>query len=441
MNGTQKSSTPAAQTALSHFRRGRSAGLLDRAHGFSAMLEELKSQGAYPTQYRLELLGPIDHEITVRDPFTKEPKRLTCFDSNSYLGLHLHPRVVLAARRVLDEAGYGTPSAQLLAGNNRWLHELEETVAQYHSREAALVFPSGYSANIGILTALLRKNDFAARDRFCHASIHDGCRFSGARGGTFAHRDPQALSRFLATNTGNGGSLVVTDGVFSMHGSVAPLPGLRSAADKAGALLMVDEAHATGVLGRTGRGTEEHFGMPGKIDVLMGTFSKSAGSVGGYVAGSRVLIDYLRFFARAAVFTASLPSCVCAGITEAFRVMDAEPQLRERLFSNKDRLVTALKDLGVSPISADTPIISIVVGSQETLLLAGRDLYVEGIRCGSVSYPAVPPDSCLLRVTVNARHTDDELDRTAEAIARIAARHNFPSRPFSSASSDEQEVM
>ena len=389
------------------------------------MLDALRAQGAYPTQYRLELLGPIDHEIVVRDPFTSQPKRLVCFDSNSYLGLHLHPRVTAAARRVLDEAGYGTPSAPLLMGTNRWLRELEETVAAFHSREAALVFPSGYAANIGILTALLRKGDLAARDRFCHASLHDGCRFSGARGGTYAHRDPEALARLLAGEANGGGSLVVTDGIFSMHGSIAPLPALRAVADHAGALLMVDEAHATGILGATGRGTEEHFGMPGKIDVLIGTFSKAAGSVGGYVVGSRVLVDYLRFFARAGVFTASLPSCVCAGITEAFRVMDDEPGLRERLFANTRRFVAALSALGLTPVSTETPIVSILVGSQETLLLAGRDLYDEGIRCGSVAYPAVPADTCLLRSTVNARHTDVELDRTADVLARVAARHGF----------------
>jgi 7-keto-8-aminopelargonate synthetase-like enzyme len=206
---------------------------------------------------------------------------------------------------------------------------------------------------------------------------------------------------------------------------------------------MVDEAHATGILGDTGRGTEEHFGMPGKIDVLMGTFSKAAGSVGGYVVGSRGLVDYLRFFARAGVFTASLPSSVCAGIAEAFRVMDDEPGLRERLFSNTRRFVTSLSALGLEPLASETPIISILVGSQETLLLAGRDLYDEGIRCGSVSYPAGPADSCLLRVTVNARHTDEELDRTAEVLARVAARHGFLGRRGSLAESQPEgkEVM
>ena len=425
MNDHAGRTAPPAGTTLASFRRDRSPDLLARCREFATMLDALRAGGAYPTQYRLELLGPIDHEIVVRDPLTSQPKRLVCFDSNSYLGLHLHPRVTAAARRALDEAGSGTPSAPLLSGTNRWLRELEERVAAYHGRETALVFPSGYAANVGILTGLLRPGDFAARDRYCHASLHDGCRFSGARGGVYAHRDPAALARVLARDSSGGGRLVVTDGVFSMHGSVAPLPALRAEATRAGALLMVDEAHATGVLGRTGRGTEEQFGLPGAADVLMGTFSKAAGAAGGYVVGSRELVEYLRFFAHAAVFTASLPATVCAGIAEAFRVMDDEPGLRDRLWRNTRRFTSALVEQGLRPLSCETTIVAVVVGPQERLLAVGRELYDAGIRCGSVSYPAVPADACLLRFTVNARHTDEELDRTAEVLAGVAARHDF----------------
>ena len=412
-------------TSISAFRKGRSGDLLERCRSFSAMLDGLRTEGDYPTQYRLELLGPLDHEIVVRDPLTSQPKKLVCFDSNSYLGLHLHPRVIAAAHRALDEAGAGTPSAPLLSGTSRWLRELEDVVAAFHGREAALVFPSGYAANIGILTGLLRPEDFAVRDRYVHASLHDGCRFSGARGGVYAHRDPESAARSFARDEGRGGRLLVTDGVFSMHGSVAPLPELAAVARDAGALLMVDEAHATGVVGPTGRGSEELFGLPGRIDVLMGTFSKAAGASGGYVAGPRDLVDYLRFFARSAVFTASLPAPVSAAVAEAFRLMDEDPAPRERLRQNACRFTASLASLGVAPLAPGTPIVAVRVGPQATLLRAGRELYDAGIRCGSVSYPAVPADSCLLRFTVNARHTNEELDRTAEVLARVAARHGF----------------
>ena len=424
MSSTHPDPAP-VPASIASYRKGRSNDLLARCREFSAMLDALRAEGDYPTQYRLELLGPLDHEIVVRDPHTSRPKRLVCFDSNSYLGLHLHPRVVAAAHRALDEAGAGTPSAPLLSGTSRWLRELEDVVAAFHGREAALVFPSGYAANVGILTGLLRPDDLAVRDRYVHASLHDGCRFSGARGGVYAHRDAGSAARALARDDGRGGKLLVTDGVFSMHGSVAPLPGLAAVARDAGALLMVDEAHATGVVGATGRGTEELFGLRGRIDVLMGTFSKAAGAAGGYVAGSRDLVDYLRFFARSAVFTASLPAPVSAAVAEAFRLMDEDPAPRERLRRNARRFTASLEALGVAPLATGTPIVAVRVGSQATLLRAGRELYDAGIRCGSVSYPAVPADSCLLRFTVNARHTDEELDRTAETLARVAARHGF----------------
>jgi 8-amino-7-oxononanoate synthase len=419
----------AAASCLVAFRRDRSPNLGERWRRFSTMLDGLRDAGQYQAQYRLELLGPIDHEILVRDPFTSRPKRMTCFDSNSYLGLHLHRRVVAAVRRALDEAGYGTPSAQLLAGTNRWLTELEEVVAAFHGREAALVFPSGYAANVGILTGLVGGGDAVVRDRLCHASLHDGCRFSGARSAVYAHRDPVSLDRALARESADGGArLVVTDGVFSMHGRIAPLPELRRTADRHRALLYVDEAHATGVLGPTGRGTEEHFGLAGSVDVLMGTFSKAAGAAGGYVVGSREMVDYLRFHAHAGLFTASLPAPVCAGVAEAFRVMADEPALRRRLWANTRRFAAALSASGLTVVSTDSPILSIVAGRAERLLAAGRDLFDAGVRCGVVTYPAVPPDESLLRLTVNARHTDEEIDRTATILAEVAARHGFAGR-------------
>ena len=431
MHDTAVSPSPTGEgSPISAFRPDRSPDLRARWRRFSGMLETERAAGRFQAQYRLELLGPIDHQILVRDPFNGRPKSMTCFDSNSYLGLHLHPRVLAAVRRTLDEAGYGTPSAQLLAGTNRWLRELEDVVASFHAREAALVFPSGYAANVGILTGLLGPGDVAARDRLSHASLHDGCRFSGARSAVYAHRDAGALERVLVREaSGPGARLVVTDGVFSMHGNIAPLPELRATADRHRALLFVDDAHATGILGATGRGSEEHFGRPGCVDVLMGTFSKAAGAAGGYVVGSQELVDYLRFHANAGLFTASLPAPLCAGIAEAFRVMDDEPEHRQRLWANTRRFIAALEAQGLSVVSRDTPILSVVAGRAETLLAAGRELFDAGVRCGVVTYPAVPPDASLLRLTVNARHTPEEIDRTAEVVSRIASRHGFRSGP------------
>lgn len=420
-------STPSFERvpSLADFYASESRDLLDKCARFAAALRWLREARLLQSQFRLKLLGPLDHRIVVEDPETGQRRELTCFDSNSYLGLHLHPRVTAAARRALDEAGAGMPSAQLLAGTHRWLCELEETVAAFHRRPAALVFPSGYAANIGALTGLLRPGDLVARDRFCHASIHDGCRWSGAAAEVYSHLDLAELDAILARAPEAHGRLVVSDGVFSMHGSLAPLPALRELASRHGARLMIDEAHATGVLGATGRGLEEQFALPGAIDVLMGTFSKAPGAIGGYICGSSELCDYLRFYARASVFTASLPPSTCAALSEAFRVMDEEPEHRERLWRATRRLWRGLSDAGFALAPLESPILTLPVGSTSRLFAVSRELYERGLKCGSVSYPAVPQGESVLRLTVCARHEDDELDRAVDVLACVAARHGI----------------
>jgi 4-hydroxy-2,2'-bipyrrole-5-methanol synthase len=406
---------------LADFYEDGSDEIFSKCSRFAGYVREVDAAGMFRSQYRLELVGPIDHRIRVKDPESGQLRELICFDSNSYLGLHLHPRVVEMASHVLSEAGLGCPSAQLLAGTHRWLRELEETVANFHDRQAAIVFPSGYAANVGTLTALLRPGDVVARDRYCHASIHDGCLWSGAatdRG--YRHNDINDLERLLnGTSSKRRGKLVVTDGVFSMHGHLAPLPELSAIAKKHGARLMIDEAHCVGVLGATGRGLEEHFGMPGSIDIIMSTFSKAPGAVGGYVCASEDVVQYLRFFARASMFTASLPPSMCAGLTEAFRIMKTEPEHRERLWQNARRLHSGLCEVGYPMEPLSSPILTIAVGSQRRLLAVSRFLYQAGIKCGSVSYPAVPKNGCLLRLSVNARHQAQDLDRSIDVLGAL----------------------
>jgi 8-amino-7-oxononanoate synthase len=402
-----------------------SADLFDKCRQFRSFQAALESRQLWDTQYRVLLEGPLDHRIRVRHPLTGEPAEMICFDSNSYLGLHLHPRVVGAVHRALDAVGYGTPSAQLLGGSNRYLAELEETVSAFLGREATLVFPSGYAANIGILTGLLRPEDVVARDRFCHASLHDGCRWSGARyGGTYPHLDLPALDALLAGEAPRGRArLVVTDAVFSMHGRVAPLPELRAVADRHHARLMVDDAHGVGVLGATGRGIEEHWAMPGAVEVLMGTFSKAPGAVGGYVAGTRDLVNYLRVFARSSMFTASLPAATCAGITEAFRVMAEESEHREQLWRNARRLHAELRQAGLLVPELESPIITVFLGHDALLWSVSRDLALAGVKCGNVTFPAVPHGEGILRLSVTSRHTAEDIDLTVGTLAAIARRH------------------
>lgn len=411
-----------------HRREGRE--LFDKCREFRVFTDGLRREGYFQSQYRVTLEGPLDHLIRVRDPFTGKSREMVCFDSNSYLGLHLDPRVVGAAKRVMDEAGYGTPSAQVLGGTNRWLRELEEAISAFYGREDTVVFPTGYAANVGALTGLLREGDLAARDRFSHASIHDGCRWSGARhGGVYDHLDLADLDRMLERDGPKAeGKLVVTDGVFSMHGHVAPLAGLRKIASRHGARLMVDEAHSLGVFGDTGRGLEEHFGLPGSIDVLMGTFSKAPGSLGGYVTGRADLVEYLRFFARSSMFTASLPAALCAGITEAFRIIATEPEHRERLWANAKHLRAHLEEAGLSVPLRDAPILPVFLGEERLLWRFSRELFARGVKCGSVCHPAVPRGESILRLTLNARHTAEELDRAADAIVAVGRRFGILGR-------------
>jgi 4-hydroxy-2,2'-bipyrrole-5-methanol synthase len=425
--------TPEPDLSPARFFRTDSPDLFDKCQRFQGFLDGLRENGFYQALYRVTVDGALDHHIRVFDPVTGRQQHMICFDSNSYLHLHRHPRVVEATMRALAEVGYGTPSAQLLCGTNRTLRELEDTISDFHGRERTLVFSTGYAANLGAITGLVREHDLVVRDRLSHASIHDACRATRSRfERRYPHQDCRALERVLARAARSSrcqGKLVVTDGVFSMHGTLAPLPQLVTLARRYGAKLMVDEAHSTGILGPTGRGLEEHFGLPGSIDVLMGTFSKAPGTVGGYVTGTRDLIDYLRFFARPAMFTAALPAALCAGVTEAFRVMRDEPEHRERLWQNVRQLVAGLGQAGFDVAPAQSPIVTVPLGSEKLLLFFSRDLFQAGVKAGNVAYPAVPRGEAILRLTVNTRHTPEDLDRTVEILRRLAARYGILGRP------------
>ena len=416
-----------AAQPLSDFERSETPDLFDKSRRFAGWLEQFRQLGVLETMYRVPLLGPLDHRIRVRDPATGAERDFICFDSNSYLGLHLHPRVVAATRRALDEAGYGTPSAQLLGGTNRWLLALEDELASFHDREAALVYPSGYQANLGILSGLLREDDLMVADAYSHASVHDGGRFALCQTARYTHNDMADLEDTLGRLAqGARGILIVADGLFSMHGDLARLPEMRELASRYGAKLMIDEAHSTGVLGATGRGLEEHFGIEHAIDVLMGTFSKAPGSVGGYVCGDRALVDYLRYFSRPSIFTATLPAAICAGLVEAFRVMRDEPEHRERLWANSLRMWNGLKSLRLDVGGQPSPILTVGIGHESKQPFLAVELFRAGLKCGLARYPAVPHGHAILRLTMNARHTDEDIDRTLDVLSDIAERHDLP---------------
>ncbi|MCA9567133.1 MAG: pyridoxal phosphate-dependent aminotransferase family protein [Myxococcales bacterium] len=412
-----------ASIPLDSFEHTDSRNLFEKCERFHAYASSVRELGAFQVQYRIELLGPLDARITVRDAFTGDVKEMICFDSNSYLGLHLDPRVNEAVKKAVDDVGFGTPSAQVLGGTNRYLRALEDRLSELHKREETLIYPSGYQANVGILTALMDPGDLAVVDHVSHASIHDGVRYAGCRSMEFPYRDVHALDALLAEHREEvNGVLIVTDGMFSMHGGLADLPGLRRVADTHDARLMIDDAHSLGVIGPTGLGIEEHYDLEGAVDVLMGTFSKAPGAAGGYVSGDSALIEYLRFMSRGALFTATLPAPTCAGVLESIRIMHEEPEHRERLWANARRFHAGARAAGLEVPELESPIVAIQVGDEKWLIPLAFALYEAGVKCGIARYPAVPHHHSILRFTMNARHTEADIDHTLEVLASLWAQ-------------------
>ena len=431
INGAIDSEPPPPRD-LRDFAESGTPRLLDKCKSFYSYMRSLQETGHYQSLYRATLTTPLDHRVSIYNPARNREEDFVCFDSNSYLGLHVHPAVVEATSQALAEFGYGTPSAQLLSGTNRHLRELEETISWFHGRDDTVVFSSGYAANVGTITALVGRNDIGIADQYSHTSIHDACAWANPKQlRTFPHKDYAALdavlSRMLAARA-DAGRLLISDGVFSMHGSVADLPRLRQVADKHQATLMIDEAHSTGVLGQSGRGIEEHFALEGAVDVLMGTFSKAPGTVGGYVSGSEELITFLRFFANSGMFSAAIPAALCAGLKVAFEIMANDPEPRERLWENIRWLAPALADAGLTVSDAESPILTVFIGDTNLLWQISRELYARGVKCGNVCFPAVPPGEGILRISVNARHTREDLERCVSSIKEVAERYGLLSK-------------
>lgn len=410
------------QRQFVRYARPTGRNILARCRDFFGYIDGLQEAGAYQTLYRVTTTTSLDSRTIVYNPFSGREEEFLCFDSNSYLGLHIHPRVLEATEQALRSFGYGSPSSQILSGTNKHLRELEETISAFHKREATIVFSSGYSANVGTISALIGKGDTVVADQYSHASLHDGARWAmGGRHKVFPHNDALSLREIIneAREKTSGGTLVVSDGVFSMHGGLVDLPAIRNEARRSKATLMVDEAHSTGVVGRTGRGIEEHFGCDGSIDVLMGTLSKAPGTTGGYVSGTRELITYLRFFARSAMFSTALPAALCAGATEAFRIMMEDSEPLERLRENRDRLVAGLNEVGYRVSPSESAIVTVPVGDPNLVVEFSKRLYARGIRCGAVAFPAVPNGGELLRLAVNARHTALDIDECVSTLETI----------------------
>jgi glycine C-acetyltransferase len=355
-------------------------------------------------------------------------RRVISLSSNDYLGLTHHPRLREAALAAVREFGVGSGAVRTIAGTMTMHQELEAELAAFKGTPAVLTFQSGFTANTGVIPTITGETDLIVSDALNHASIIDGMRLSKAPRKVYAHADVAALTAVLeeAVERGRDGTgepyrliLVVTDGVFSMDGDIAPLPGIVEAAEAAGAAVFVDDAHASGVLGRDGRGTVDHFDLHGRVAIQVGTLSKAVGSLGGYVAGSIALREILTQRARPFLFSTSHPPAVVAACREAIRVMQEEPALHERLWVNTRRFKSELARLGFDIGRSETPITPVMMGDPETAMRFSDRLMGEGVFAQPVVFPTVALDQARIRTIVTAAHADEQLDRALEAFSAV----------------------
>ena len=346
-------------------------------------------------------------------------KELLLFCSNDYLGLASHPALVRAASDAMERFGFGTGASRLVSGSSHLHRELEEALARFKNADDAILFNSGYTANTSLIPAIAGEGDAIFSDSLNHASIIDGCRLSRARTFVYRHRDAGHLEELLKQSGNAKRKLIVTDGVFSMDGDLAPLPDIVAAAERYGAIVMLDDAHATGVLGGQGRGTAEHFGLKGRVHIQMGTLGKAFGSFGAYAAGDRDLIAYLRNKARGYIYSTALPSAVCAASLAALSIITSEPERRNRIWKNRQTFVEGLNALGITVGPSESPIIPLVVGDSGRTLDASRVLMEEGVFASAIRPPTVPEGTARIRATLTAIQSEDDINQALKAFSRL----------------------
>jgi glycine C-acetyltransferase len=374
-------------------------------------LASLKTQGLY------RQLRVLEDE---QKPHTTFDHRLVVnLSSNNYLGLTTHPRLRERALEATRRFGVGTGSVRTIAGTMAIHMELERRLAEFKHTEAVVVFQSGFAANAGTVSAILGKDDVVVSDELNHASIIDGCRLSRATIKVFAHRDVDAARAVLKSLPAKQRALLITDGVFSMDGDLGPLPELCTLAEEYGCIMMVDDAHASGVFGRNGRGTIDHFGVHGRVDIQVGTLSKAIGVLGGYVAGSRDLIEFLHHRARPFLFSTSHPPAVAAACLAAIDVLLEEPALIERLWDNTRYFKAGLAKLGFNTGVSESPITPVIVGDGALAMTLSDRLFEAGVFAQGIASPTVPPGKARVRTIVTATHTRDELQFALDAFERV----------------------
>ena len=383
--------------------------LFDKCKGFNRA-KEIQAAGLYP--YFKPISESEDTVVVI------EGQKRVMMGSNNYLGLTHHPRVLEAAKAALERYGSGCTGSRFLNGTLDLHEQLETRLAEFFGKEAALVFSTGYQANLGLISCLIGRGDVVLLDKLDHASIVDGAKMSFGETARFAHGDLKQLERLLERNADKG-VMIIVDGVYSMEGDIADVPNLVRLAQRYGAALALDDAHSVGVLGPKGEGTAAHFGLADDVDIVVGTFSKSLASIGGFVAGSETVIHYLKHHSRPLIFTAALPPANTAGVLAALEVMIAEPERRDRLWENTRRLHEGFRSLGFDIGPSQTPIVPVLIGTLEKTFGFWRKLFDAGVFTNPVVPPAVPPAECRLRTSLMATHTPEQIDFVLDKFAKL----------------------
>ncbi len=405
-NRVQERSAPGSTNGAS-----RRDDIFDKTHAFTRA-DEAMALGVYP--YFKPISGQGTGTVVV------DGREMIITGSNDYLGLTQDPRLQEAASAVFDRYGTSCTGSRFLTGTLELHEELERRLAGFMGAEAVLTFSTGFLGALSVISALAGRQDILYFDRENHACLYDGARLSFGTLRKYRHNDLEDLERLLEKDAGKpGGRMIVTDGVFSMSGHVADLPGIVELARTYGARVAVDDAHATGVLGASGRGTPEHFGLQGEIDLVIGTFSKSFASVGGFVAGPEPVVKYVKHHARPFIFTAALPAMQVAATLKALDIMETEPQHREKLLANAERLRGGLGGLGYDTLGSETPIVPVVIGPDDLTVIFWKALWEGGVFTTPALPPGVPQNQSLIRTSVNATHTTQQVDALIEVFSRV----------------------
>lgn len=376
--------------------------------------------------YERPLTSPCEHRVKIFDDYIRVERDMIMFGSNNYLGLATHPRIAEAAHAAIRKYGTGTGSVPLFSGTFDLHKKLEYEIAAIYGHEDAVLFSSGYAANLACMVSLCGKDDMIVHDRLNHASLFEGTKLVESKLSVYRHNDASSLARVLARSCGTRKIIVVTDGVFSMDGDIARLPSILERASGCDALVVVDEAHALGVIGKSGLGTMEHYGLEGKIDAVTGCLSKAIGSIGGYVSSNKEIVNYIRYYGRSSMFSSSLPPSDVAASIEAIKIIREEPERVARLRVNSRYMKKNLDSLGFETGDTESAIVPVIIGDEVELRKAIGFLHEKNIFVNGVPYPAVPKKLSRIRLGVMATHTEDDMNETLDAFAAYKKYSSIP---------------